>query len=102
MSIKRLKCPVCGHKVSFFWNYFSLANKTHTCSNCKSQMGWYHIVGVYSFLCGILMFILFFIFVKFINSPYLALILAFIPAQILFMFIPRRIRMIYENKEEML
>ncbi|MDO9576872.1 MAG: hypothetical protein Q7J16_03225 [Candidatus Cloacimonadales bacterium] len=102
MGIKRLKCPVCGHNVSFMWNYFSLANKVHTCSNCKSSIGWYKIIGLYSFLCGILMFILFFLLVNFINSPYLAMLIAFIIAQIVFMFIPKRVRMIYENKEEIL
>lgn len=100
MKIKRLKCPVCGKKVSFFWNYFSLVNQIYTCSGCKSKVGWYRIIHLYSFLCGLLMFLLFFILINFIHSPYLALIIAFIPAQIAFMMIPKRIRLIYDGREE--
>ncbi len=92
MVFKRLECPVCGQKVSFLWNYFSLRFIIYTCSNCKTRIKWKPISGLYSLIGGIIMFSIFFLIKDYIGSPYLALIIGFIPAQIVCMIIVQKVK----------
>ena len=100
MGFKRLKCPVCGHKVSFFWYYFSFPPIAFTCSNCKTKIKWCQIYRLYSLISGIIMLSIFLILINYINSPYIALIIAFIPAQIFFMAIPKKVKIINKDEEK--
>ena len=100
MVFKRLKCPVCGQKVSFFWNYFSFPPIAFTCSNCKTKIKWRQIFRFYSLISGIIMFSIFFIIKDYIGSPYLALIIGFIPAQIFFLLILQKVKIISKCKEK--
>ena len=100
MGFKRLKCPVCGQKVSFLWNYFSFPPIVYTCSNCKTRIKWRQIYRLYSLISGIIMFSIFFIIRDYIGSPYIALIIGFIPAQIFFMAIPKKIKIIKKDEEK--
>ena len=100
MIFKRIKCPVCGQKVSFFWNYFSLRYMKYTCPSCETRIRWKPIVGLYSLIGGIIMFSVFFIIRDYLKSPYLALIIGYIPAQILFMIIVQKVKPIFVDKEK--
>jgi DNA-directed RNA polymerase subunit RPC12/RpoP len=100
MGFKRLKCPVCGQKVSFFWNYFSFPPIVYTCSNCKTRIKWRQIIRLYSLISGIIMFSIFFIIRDYIGSPYIALIIGFIPAQIFFLIILQKVKPIIKDKEK--
>jgi maltodextrin utilization protein YvdJ len=99
MGFKRLRCPVCGHRVSFWWNFFSLANAEHSCSYCKSRLGWYPMIWLYSFLCGLLMIAIFIGLSNMSEFPFISLILAFFLAQIIFMLTPKRIKLIFDNRD---
>jgi uncharacterized membrane protein YhdT len=63
-------------------------------------MGWYPIILFYSVLGWLLLFALFAAVVYLIGYPLWAFIFAAIVAQIFFMMIPKNIRLIYINKEE--
>ena len=100
MVFKRLKCPVCGQKVSFFWNYFSFPPIAFTCSNCKTKIKWRQIFRLYSLISGIIMFSIFFIIRDYIRSPYIAIIIGFIPAQIFFLIILQKVKIISKGEEK--
>ena len=100
MGFKRIKCPVCGQKVSFFWNYFSFPHMIYTCSNCKTRIKWHQIIRLYNVICGIIMFSIFHILKNYITPPYIALIIAFIPAYIIFLIIPKKVKTINKDKEK--
>jgi hypothetical protein len=100
MVFKRLKCPVCGQKVSFLWNYFSFPPIAFTCSNCKTKIKWRQIFKLYSLISGIIMFSIFFIIRNYFKSPFSALIIGFIPAQILFMIVVQKVKPIIVGKEK--
>lgn len=100
MSFNRIKCPNCGKKVSYFWNYFSLPHMIYTCTNCKIKIKWHPIIRLYNLICGIIMFSIFFILRNYLESPYLSLIIAFIPAQIIFLIIPKKIKIINKNVKD--
>jgi DNA-directed RNA polymerase subunit RPC12/RpoP len=99
MGFKRIKCPICGQKVSFFWNYF-ISRMIYTCSNCKTRIQWHPIVGLYSVIFGIIMFSIFFILKNYITPPYIAMIIASIPAYIIFLIIPKKVKTINKDKEK--
>ena len=99
MGFKRIKCPVCGQKVSFFWNYF-ISRRIYTCSNCKTRIKWHPIMGLYSVIFGIIMLSIFFILENYITPPYIAMIIAAIPAYIIFLIIPKKVKTINKDKEK--
>lgn len=100
MVFKRLKCPVCEQKVSFFWNYLSMPFKIHTCSICKTRIKWHPIIMLYNLISGIIMFSIFFIIRDYIGSQYLALIIGFIPAYVIFLLIPKKVKIIGKSDEK--
>ena len=85
MGFKRAQCPVCKQKVSILWNYFSIRQTPYTCPNCKTKFKWHPIMCLYAGIGGLIMFAIFYLIKDYVGSPYLALIIGFIPAQIVFM-----------------
>jgi len=57
-------------------------------------------MGLYSLIGGIIMFSIFFIIRDYINSPYIAIIIAFIPALIFCLIIPKKVKIINKDKEK--
>ncbi len=100
MGFKRLKCPVCGQKVSFFWNYFSVTFQTYICSNCKTKIKWHPIIRLYNLIFGIIFLSIFFIIRDYIGSPFIALIIAFIPPYIIYLLIPKKVKIISKGEEK--
>ena len=100
MVFHRLKCPVCDQKVSFFWNFLSTPFKIHTCSNCKTKIKWHPIILFYNLTFGIIFLLIFFILKDYILFPYLALIIAFIPVYIIFLLIPKKVKVIDKSEEK--
>ncbi len=100
MGFKRLKCPVCGQEVSFFWNYFSIRQMIYNYSNCNTKIKWHLIMGLYSLIGGIIMLSIFYIIKDYIGSPYLALIIGFIPGQIVSMLLPKKVKIISKDEEK--
>ncbi len=98
MGFKRLKCPVCGQKVSFLWNYLSTPFKIYTCSNCKTRIKWHPIIILYNLIFGIIFLSIFFILKNYITSPYIALIIGFIPAYIIYLIVPKKVKPIIKDK----
>ena len=92
MCFKRLECPICNQKISFLWNYFSLRFMIYTCPNCKTRIKWKPITGLYGLIGGIIMFSIFFLIKDYIGPPYIALIIGFIPAQIVCMIIVQKVK----------
>jgi len=100
MGFKRIKCPVCGQKVSFFWNYLSTPFKTYTCSDCKTIIKWHPIRMLYNLIFGIIFLSIFFILKNYITSPFIAIIIAFIPPYVIFLLIPKKVKIIDKGGEE--
>ena len=98
MGFKRLKCPVCRQKVSFFWHYLSTPLKIYTCSNCKTRIKWHPIILLYNLIFGIIFVSILFILKNYITSPFIAPIIAFIPAYIIYLIIPKKIKTINKDK----
>lgn len=99
MGFKRLKCPVCGQKVSFFWNYLSMTFQTYICSNCKTRIKWHPIMRLYNFILAIIMFSIFLILRNYIRSEY-ALLIALILINIIFLIIPKKVKIINKDEEK--
>ena len=100
MGFKRLKCPVCGKKVSFFWYYSSITFMIYTCSKCKTRIKWHPIIILYNLIFGIIFLSIFFILKNYITSPYMAIIIAFIPVYIIYLIIPKKVKTINKDKEK--
>ena len=100
MSFKRLKCPVCGQKISFSWNYLSHTFKIYTCSNCKTRIKWHPIIMLYNVIFGIIMISIFLILENYITSPLIAFIIACILAYIVYLNIPKKVKTINKDKEK--
>lgn len=100
MGFKCIKCPICGQKVSFFWCYFSTPFKIYTCSNCKTRIKWHPIIILYNLIFGIIFLSIFFILKNYITSPYIAIIIAFIPAYIIYLIIPKKVKIIGKKEEK--
>ena len=100
MSFKRLKCPVCGQKVSFLWNYLSMTFQTCTCSDCKTRIKWHKIIMLYNLIFGIIFLSIFLILKNYITSPFIALIIAFIPPYIIYLLIPKKVKVINKDEEK--
>ena len=99
MGFKRLKCPVCGQKVSFLWNYFSFPPITYTCSNCKTKIKWHPIMRLYNFILAIIMFSIFLILRNYIRSEY-ALLIALILINIIYLLISKKVKIIDKDEEK--
>ena len=100
MSFKRLKCPVCGQKISFSWNYFSSPFSIYTCSNCKTRIKWHPIIMLYNLIFGVIFLSIFFILKNYITFPLIAIIIAFILAYIIYLIIPKKVKTINKDKEK--
>jgi len=94
MVFKSIKCPVCGQKVSLFWYYLSTPFNSNTCSNCKTRIKWHPIIMLYNLIFGIIFLSIFFILKNYITSQYIAIIIAFIPAYIIYLNIPKKVKII--------
>jgi len=95
MIFKRIKCPVCGKKVPFFWELFSLYSTT--CKKCNSKLRGKLSVRFYNLISGIIMFAIFFTIRDYFASQIIALIVSAIPAQIVYWLLPRKIEVINDT-----
>jgi len=57
-------------------------------------------MGLYSLIGGIIMLSIFYIIKDYIGSPYLALIIGFIPGQIVSMLLPKKVKIISKDEEK--
>ncbi|MCF7858299.1 MAG: hypothetical protein K9N07_03095 [Candidatus Cloacimonetes bacterium] len=95
MIFKHARCPVCKLKVSFLWNYFSIIQTPYTCPNCKTRFKWHSISRVYVGIAVVIMFSIYHILDAYTEFPfYMSLIIGFIPAQLIFMLFPKKVKII--------
>ena len=94
MIFQHAQCPVCNRKVSFFWNYFSMRFMNYTCTNCSTKIKWHPIMGLYAGIGGLIMFAVFFLIKDYVGSPYLALIIGFGYGQLVFMLLPKKVKIV--------
>jgi len=101
MIFKHARCPVCKRKVSYLWNYFSIIQTPYICPNCKTKFKWHPISRLYVGIATVIMFSIYYTLDTYTGYPfYISLIIGFIPAQIIFMLFPKKVKIISKDKGE--
>ena len=101
MGFKRINCPVCEQKVSHFWYYSTIIDLVHTCSNCNTKIKLHSINRLFSVICGGIMFGLFFLIKDYFEQPIIAVIIAGVIGLIIYMLLPKKVKIISRGREEM-
>ena len=100
MGFKRIKCPVCGEKVSYFWYYLALLDWSYTCPNCNTKIKWHPIVRLYSVIAGIIMICVYISLKDYFEPSYISGIIGVIVGLIIFYLIPKKVKIISKGGEE--
>ena len=98
MILKRIKCPVCGQKVSNFWFYFWIPNTKHTCSNCNTRIKWHPIVRLHGLAFAICMIGGFYLLKDYVEPSYIAGIIGIMVGIIVYTLIPKKVKIV-EKKD---
>lgn len=100
MSFKLTKCPVCDQKITNFWYYLWMPNKTVICPNCKTKIKWHPIVRLYGLIFAIIMVGGFYLLKDYFDPSYIAGIISVIVATVVYILIPKKIKIIKKGGEE--
>jgi len=100
MYFKRVNCPVCGQKVSNFWFYFWIPNTKHTCPNCKTKIKWHPIIRLHGLVFAICMIGGFYLLKDYLEPPYIGGIIGSIIGLIIYMLIPKKVKIISKGEEK--
>ena len=100
MYFKRVNCPVCGQKVSNFWFYFWIPNTKHTCPNCKTRIKWHPIIRLHGLVFGIIMMGGYYLLKDFFEPPYIAFIISTLVGIIVYILIPKKVKIISKGEEK--